>query len=385
MALSAGIGIGVGTFAFKNRKLYPMILSAVLFTGLSNGINFILPVTLAASWFPAQETATAIGVTWSAVSLGEATAALVYPMCLPYRNATQIENNFHDIRLIFMSTKGTSALILTISALFFVFMLKNQPPTPPGAAQANILTSLKADKNERASHEVDTSFLKLVLNLLVNRQFLLLASANSLGLSALILAKVLAPSLISMTFPEVTYREIGWIRIAGTLASIIAGLAVGYYLDRLKKFKEFAMAIVVGMLLVTGGIYFGHLCKYFPVLIVLYPALAALRICSNVIFTEFLTEVIYPFDNTILMSIYYFPSEVAAFIFGAVIRKIMDMHGATMAIIVPLIACFMQCCLVALVKPDYRRLSAEMVHETDTPSQRRSIIDESKPLLLKSG
>nr|XP_039249423.1 feline leukemia virus subgroup C receptor-related protein 1-like [Styela clava] len=362
-----------------------MILSAVLFTGLSNGINFILPVTLAASWFPAQETATAIGVTWSAVSLGEATAALVYPMCLPYRNATQIENNSHDIRLIFMSTKGTSALILTISALFFVFMLKNQPPTPPGAAQANILTLLKADKNERASHEVDTSFLKLVLNLLVNRQFLLLASANSLGLSALILAKVLAPSLISMTFPEVTYREIGWIRIAGTLASIIAGLAVGYYLDRLKKFKEFAMAIVVRMLLVTGGIYFGHLCKYFPVLIVLYPALAALRICSNVIFTEFLTEVIYPFDNTILMSIYYFPSEVAAFIFGAVIRKIMDMHGATMAIIVPLIACFMQWCLVALVKPDYRRLSAEMVHETDTPSQRRSIIDESKPLLLKSG
>ncbi|XP_077968064.1 choline/ethanolamine transporter FLVCR2-like [Styela clava] len=292
MALSAGIGIGIGTFAFNNRKLYPMILSAVLFTGLSNGINFILPVTLAASWFPAQETATAIGVTWSAVSLGEATAALVYPMCLPYRNATQIENNSHDIRLIFMSTKGTSALILTISALFFVFMLKNQPPTPPGAAQANILTSLKADKNERASLEVDTSFLELVLNLLVNRQFLLLASANSLGLSALILAKVLAPSLISMTFPEVTYREIGWIRIAGTLASIIAGLAVGYYLDRLKKFKKFAMAIVVGMLL---------------------------------------------------------------------------------------------CFLVVLVKPDYRRLSAEMVHETDTPSQRRSIIDESKPLLLKSG
>lgn len=118
------------------------------------------------------------------------------------------------------------------------------------------------------------------------------------------------------------------------------------------------------IILCSTGIYLGHLVKNFVVLSISYPLLFLTRSFSLTSFVEFLVEVTYPIDKTVVTSLFFAFYNLAFFLTASVERQAFSMCGPNCAILVSIFGNILALGLLLFVKPIYKRT---MANEGKTP------------------
>nr|XP_039259430.1 feline leukemia virus subgroup C receptor-related protein 2-like [Styela clava] len=372
MSFSSAVIFVIAAFGFIKRILYPVVLFGHLLCGIALGVNFVFPTVFAASWFSSNEAATVIGTSWSMKSLGKAAAAAFHPLIEQLSNVTEDSSKLQQTQSIFCITGSVLALLLlTFSLCFFVFM-KDNPPSPPSAAQAIVIALRNSKVREKEGY---TLSITNILMLFKNFDFLLLAGANTLNGCVMILVETLASSMILNTFPNKNDTDVVLITALSSIFSMIAALLTGLFLDKYKQFKGMTQKASLLATLSAGGIGLGHLFRSYTTLTIFYPVASAFHMGSCVSLVEILTEITYPCNKIALISTYYFVSEIVTFGFSFAIRRTMKTHGPNVAILWAIFSGIVQYCLIGCVKPNYRRLSADENDEI-----KKNLDDEKKSL-----
>lgn len=224
--------------------------------GLSEAILYITPALLAAHWFPKREISTAYALPLTSLIIGGAVSSFLFPILLPdvglysgsINNMTSITKLNETMESSGLSQSipadaigikeqftliigfSSASLLMCLDFILCIIFVKDNPPTPPSAAQKHILA--QSEINGGQSH------VKMIMNLLRSRSFLLLSS-GIFFYASFNLVTVLLPSVILATFPQFDNRVPGTILSLTLLIGSLGALICGRLLDKFKRFKLF--------------------------------------------------------------------------------------------------------------------------------------------------
>lgn len=219
--------------------------------GLPQAIMFVLPIILAANWFPQDETATAFGIPLLSMNLGGGIAGITLPFLLQrdieerssdianattLNASTQFSITDQCVQKDIMETFGIGSVLMLIAFIMTLIFAKDHPPTPPSAAQLRILNWTDNLNEDCCPPKYIIQNLKRIRNLFGNREFLLLIFAIFFK-SANFFIEILSASFIRKTFPLVDDRTPGVILVLSMFAGAIGAVVGGRMLDKLKSFK----------------------------------------------------------------------------------------------------------------------------------------------------
>ncbi|XP_077966173.1 choline/ethanolamine transporter flvcr2a-like [Styela clava] len=360
------LGMLFNVLGFISRKTYYLLLIGNSLVGISDGFFYVLPMTLAASWFPVNERATVIGMTWLAGGFGNAFSGALFPGI--FGNATDANVGLissNKIQEVFASTFGVLCFLLFVSTISMWIFAADHPPSPPTAAQQNII---KQQNEEKEANCIVN--LKTVVHLLQNRNFLLLTTSRALTVSVFGMTKVLNSSMILKTFPSMSDSFPGLLRTIGACVAALTSFATGRFLDSFGYYKESCIVSFIAIVLCSLGIFLGHYFKNIIAIGILYPLIMAIRLPTGVAIPELLLEATYPINNLILMALYVVPLNFASVLFVSLERLILEIYGEAMASLVPLIANILALFLLLLANPKYKRSAMDERMKSNSVSQR---------------
>ncbi|XP_077975324.1 choline/ethanolamine transporter FLVCR2-like [Styela clava] len=331
----AFFGMLCNVLGFISRKTYLLLLIGNSLVGLSDGVFYILPMTLAASWFPVNERATVIGMAWLSGSVGYAFSGALFSGV--FGNATDANVGLispNKIQEVFASTFGVLCFLLFVSTIFMWIFAADQPPSSPTAAQQNII---KQQNEEKETNWIVN--LKTVVDLLRNRNFLLLTTSRALTVSVYAMIRVLNSSMILKTFPSMSDSFPGLLRTIGACVAALTSIVTGRFLDSFGYYKESCIV-----------------CEY-P------------RLPTGVIIPELLLEATYPVNYLIMLTLYNITLNVAAVLFVFLERFMLEVYDEAMASLVPLIANILALFLLLLSNPKYKRSAMDERKKSNSVSQ----------------
>ncbi|XP_077970643.1 choline/ethanolamine transporter FLVCR2-like [Styela clava] len=352
----AFLGMLCNVLGFINRETYYLLLIGNSLVGISGGVFYVLPMTLAASWFAVNERATVIGMAWLAGAVGDSLSGALFSGV--FGNATNANVDSispNKIQQVFASTFGVLCFLLFVSTISMWIFAVDHPPSPPTSAQQNII--------KQGNEEKETSWivnLKTVVHLLRTPTFLLLTTSRALTSSIFAMTKVLNSSMILRTFPGMSDSFPGLLRTIGACLAALTSIATGRFLDSFGYYKESCIVSFIGIVLCSLGIFLGHYFKNIIAIGILYPSLMAIRLPTGVVIPELLLEATYPVDNLILMALYFIPLNAAPVLFVSLERFILEVYGEAMASLVPVIANSLALFLLLLGNPKYKRSAMDM-------------------------
>lgn len=111
------------------------------------------------------------------------------------------------------------------------------------------------------------------------------------------------------------------------------------------------MAIILSLI----AVYFGHLFKNLPLVLVSYVALFVSANSTFISMAEYLVEVTYPHNKIIVSGICYASLNVGVFIFTQFQRWVQQRSDAAWAVFSAIPFCLLGLILLALTKPEYKR------------------------------
>uniref|UniRef100_A0A8C5QDK9 FLVCR choline and putative heme transporter 2 n=1 Tax=Leptobrachium leishanense TaxID=445787 RepID=A0A8C5QDK9_9ANUR len=220
------IGSGLNCLGawIKTGSARPDLFGVTLFGQLVCAVAqvFILgmPSHIASVWFSSSEVSTACSVGVFGNQLGVAIGFLLPPVLVP--NIEDKALLSHHISVMFFGTAAVASVLF----ILVIFAFQDAPLKPPSLAQA-VLQNVP---------ESAYSYKESILNLLRNRNFMLLVVSYGLNTGAFYSLSTLLNRMVTEHYPgeEVNAGRIG---LTITVAGMGGALITGLWLDRTKTFK----------------------------------------------------------------------------------------------------------------------------------------------------
>ncbi|XP_039261146.2 choline/ethanolamine transporter FLVCR2-like [Styela clava] len=350
---AAVIGIGADIIGFMSRNFYWMVLMGQALIGISGSIFYLLVFELAASWFPANERATAIGIAWTADNLGGTLSALYFPYVLQNTSdATVAFLKLATIQNTYFTSFGLIFVLLLFSLVVGWLYIADHPPSPPSASQQTLLESERV--NSMQTIDIIRN-LTVVRDLCLNSDFAIITVIRGFQFSVFGLTIILVSSMLLRTFPDLSDQFGGNVRTMGTILASILSILVGRYLDKYGHYKGMCIAVLTGIFVSSVSVYFGHLFKEIYTVAIFYIVVTGIRGTTAVCLGEYLLEVTYPTNNVVVMALYNIPSQLVTVIMVSLERFLMERYNETSAVFVPIIANGLSVLLLACTTSNYRR------------------------------
>uniref|UniRef100_A0A8C5QAP9 FLVCR choline and putative heme transporter 2 n=1 Tax=Leptobrachium leishanense TaxID=445787 RepID=A0A8C5QAP9_9ANUR len=250
------IGSGLNCLGawIKTGSARPDLFGVTLFGQLVCAVAqvFILgmPSHIASVWFSSSEVSTACSVGVFGNQLGVAIGFLLPPVLVP--NIEDKALLSHHISVMFFGTAAVASVLF----ILVIFAFQDAPLKPPSLAQA-VLQNVP---------ESAYSYKESILNLLRNRNFMLLVVSYGLNTGAFYSLSTLLNRMVTEHYPgeEVNAGRIG---LTITVAGMGGALITGLWLDRTKTFKQTTLGVyilsLVGLVIFTFILNLGKLWAVF--------------------------------------------------------------------------------------------------------------------------
>lgn len=226
--------------------------------GIPTAITNVLPILLAANWFPNGELATAFAIALSTNCVGGAFSGMILPYLLQnvkfYVQNMNVSSNavnsistinnttlppyiYDDERVKFMAWSGAFALIMFIQLVMTTMYCEDHPPTPPSAAQQEYRCIREARETGKEELKKETlSRLQDIKYLLMQKQFLLILLMISLK-SSFYVVVILVPSFLVKT-GKIDIITTGWLLTTLYIFAGFSSVLSGRILDKFKSSKS---------------------------------------------------------------------------------------------------------------------------------------------------
>lgn len=249
-------------YFLRLRNLFWMIMVGRALLGIPLAINNVLPIILAANWFPDGELATAFGIAFASNAVGGSFSGIILPYLFqnaesPAKNVEFPDQNvefpgavnsiltmnntdllyiYDDRRVKLMAWSGATAFIMFSMLLLTIIYCDDHPPTAPSAAQQNYRHIREATAKEKNQLRKETlSRLWDMKYLLMQKSFLLILLAISLKSVSYVVA-VLVPSFLIKT-GNVNEITTGWLVTVLYTCAVFGTVIAGRILDKFKSSK----------------------------------------------------------------------------------------------------------------------------------------------------
>nr|XP_039273783.1 solute carrier family 49 member A3-like [Styela clava] len=363
-------GSVICTIGFSSGNLFCVTVIGRIIMTSSIGILYTTQVILAACWFPAHQTATALTLPLCFFMIGSVSASLIYPHFIPKATFT-IDANVsghasQKVTNLFVTTYcALSALLLICLCLTFGYC-KNYPPSPPSRAQEEVLTNMQKHNEQTKSMMQKFSEMWTIVS---RRSFVLLCMTEIFATSGLVFLQFLLPSFVLDIFPNLHDTVPGTILVISIIAGAFTMPIAGKLVDKYKNFKTMAILGPSVMSVCTLGIVFAYQYKNIVSLYILYFIFSIGRSIYRPSATELLLEISYPDDKLLVTSLIMVIINLALFSFTLIMRAILTFAGAVIASACTGFFLILTIVFVSLVAPDYKRHNAGITKYTTIDEQ----------------
>ncbi|NWH80206.1 FLVC2 protein, partial [Piaya cayana] len=326
-------------------NLFPVTVLGQVICSLAQVFILGMPSHIASVWFGSHEVSTACSIAVFGNQLGIAMGFLVPPVLVP--DVEDVEKLAYHISIMFFITAGVATALFILVIIVF----KEKPKYPPSRAQALI-----------QSRPVEYSYVKSILRLFHNTNFLLLMITYGLNAGCFYALSTLLSRMVINHYPgqEVNAGRIG---LTIVLSGMVGALIAGIWLDRTKTYKQTTLAVyimsLVGMIVFTFTLDLGHLWVVF----VTAGILGFFMTGYLPLGFEFAAELTYPESEGTSSGLLNVSAQIFGIAFTIGQGQIMD-HFSTMA--GNLLLCsvlFLGTIMTAFIKADLRRHRANVGNE----------------------
>uniref|UniRef100_A0A674H8B2 Major facilitator superfamily (MFS) profile domain-containing protein n=2 Tax=Taeniopygia guttata TaxID=59729 RepID=A0A674H8B2_TAEGU len=261
--------------------------------------------------------------------------------------------------MFFITAGVASALFILVIIVF-----KEKPPNPPSRAQALI----------QSRPTVEYSYVKSILRLLCNANFLLLMVTYGLNVGCFYALSTLLNRMVIHHYPgeEVNAGRIGLtIILSGMAGALISGI----WLDKTKTYKQTTLAVyimsLVGMIVYTFTLSLGHLWVVF----VTAGFLGFFMTGYLPLGFEFAVELTYPESEGTSSGLLNVSAQIFGIVFTISQGQIMDRFGTKEGNLLLCSVLFLGTVMTAFIKADLRRQQANLENEQTRLQGNNQIMD----------
>nr|XP_030130582.3 feline leukemia virus subgroup C receptor-related protein 2 isoform X2 [Taeniopygia guttata] len=326
--------------------LFPVTVLGQVICGLAQVFILGMPSHIASVWFGSHEVSTACSIAVFGNQLGIAVGFLVPPVLIP--NVEDVEKLAYHISVMFFITAGVASALFILVIIVF----KEKPPNPPSRAQALI----------QSRPTVEYSYVKSILRLLCNANFLLLMVTYGLNVGCFYALSTLLNRMVIHHYPgeEVNAGRIGLtIILSGMAGALISGI----WLDKTKTYKQTTLAVyimsLVGMIVYTFTLSLGHLWVVF----VTAGFLGFFMTGYLPLGFEFAVELTYPESEGTSSGLLNVSAQIFGIVFTISQGQIMDRFGTKEGNLLLCSVLFLGTVMTAFIKADLRRQQANLENE----------------------
>ncbi|XP_069714500.1 choline/ethanolamine transporter FLVCR2 [Phaenicophaeus curvirostris] len=345
-------------------NLFPVTVLGQVICSLAQVFILGMPSHIASVWFGSHEVSTACSVAVFGNQLGIAMGFLVPPVLVP--NVEDVEKLAYHISIMFFITAGVATALFILVIIVF----KEKPKYPPSRAQALI-----------QSGPVEYSYVKSILRLFRNTNFLLLMITYGLNAGCFYALSTLLSRMVMNHYPgeEVNAGRIG---LTIVLSGMVGALIAGIWLDRTKTYKQTTLAVyimsLVGMIVFTFTLDLGHLWVVF----VTAGILGFFMTGYLPLGFEFAAELTYPELEGTSSGLLNVSAQIFGIAFTIGQGQIMDHFGTRAGNLLLCSFLFLGTIMTAFIKADLRRHRANLGNkQTEVMSEARAdpiVLEEAK-------
>lgn len=425
MTGTASLGTTLLTAAMTDRDTgYSLAVAGQITMGFNNAVAMSISPLIAATWFPDGQVATALAAALIFVGVGEALGSYIPSMIV----FTSGNSNFEDfgsgsssadlesimeitrfkLVLLFVIPTGM-AICIFITVYFFI---NENPRFPPSLAQALIreeaIYKRDGDMKEDREHNISSMSRSSLAaatswngwsdasNLLRRKSFLIIVFVYGIVAASGSTSITLLSSMIRNVNNNDS-EKFSSDALSGSIMTVlwlcfIAGpLVSGILLDRTRRYREIAVASIIGLSIGSIGIPLSLYCASYPGLFVSHTLLGFFMGASETAVFEIAAESTYPAPEITFASILNVSWMIFFVVFPVsgrfILNKISDNSiGPTVASSVPAILTVIAALLaICCLHPTYRRHTSPTITINEngsiTHKEIRSKSNERTPLL----
>ncbi|XP_076823182.1 choline/ethanolamine transporter flvcr2a-like [Clavelina lepadiformis] len=368
MTGSASVGTCLLTAAMMNRETgFVIAIIGQTTMGANNAIAMSIAPLVAGTWFPESEVATALGISFIAVGVGDSLGTYLPPLVVTssgtFSGFTPEESVQLKLVIIFLST----ALVSIATFLIAVACLEERPNFPPSKAEQ------KRRKDETSAEE------QIVFSPLISKTFVLVAFLYGISSASAANSVALLSSMMRDTFGVSGFVQnidviSGQVMTTMFVCFSVGPLAAGRVLDKTKRHRTTALVGMFGLALGTTGVTLSFATRRVILVYVSHALLGFFMGVSETTLFEIASEVTYPLPQIQFSSVLV-GSWMTFFIFYPVVGRIalsVKLNILTSSAVASLLptAFSITSFLIALLflKPELRRKNA--TSDDVTPSER---------------
>ena len=393
-AACALIGCTCALFAYIWRSLFVFLYLGGLFIGVLGWVSLIAPVSFIVLWFPDNEVGTALSLRFVATRLGLILAFIIPTHILSPLSCNKVstdQNNtanmsftnckdswIHQQRSNLLIYQGSLTLLALVTLLVLIFLAADQPPKPPTKAQAllrqqntntqqlNLTQQILLYVKEMKLLFSDVTFLNIVVSLSI------LYAQNTF--QSLFMSELMRP-IFGVYFHSNPDKISSYLIILYEVGAIVGSIISGQIMNRM---KNYVLLVRIGFLMTivcTIGLTLSYYFKQIPFIFICN---SLLGLCSSFIFSpmyEISTQHTYPRPTDFVLSCLVFGFRPLVILLLELFRLVMNHLGGFCLLIFYLLSFACGLFLVVFLKPQYRRLEAEL-NATDNELE-----PETQPLL----
>ncbi|XP_048218265.1 feline leukemia virus subgroup C receptor-related protein 2 [Perognathus longimembris pacificus] len=336
--------------------LFPVTVVGQVICSVAQVFILGMPSRIASVWFGPNEVSTACSLAVFGNQLGIAIGFLVPPILVP--NISDQDKLAYHISIMFYMIGGVATLLFILVIIVF----KEKPKYPPSRAQSL----------SYALSSPDASYLRAIIRLFKNLNFVLLVITYGLNAGAFYALSTLLNQMVISHYPgqEVNAGRIGLtIIIAGMLGAMISGL----WLDKTKTYKETTLVVyvmtLVGMVVFTFTLNLGQLWVVF----VTAGTMGFFMTGYLPLGFEFAVELTYPESEGMSSGLLNVSAQVFGIIFTIAQGQILEDYGTLPGNIFLCVFLALGAALTAFIRADLRRQKANKdVPETKVQEEQES-------------
>ena len=264
-----------------------------------------IPPLLAATWFPANDVATATSYGVFGNQVGIALGFFIPPLLVPAPEQFTPNNTNATLSWEFINTSTVAfvsdeldrtrtargfrflfysvSIITTVIFLLIVGLFENRPKHPPSEAQVYAQTIAE-----------NRPFTSSIVALFTNCNFVLLFISYGLNTGVFYAISTVLGHMVNKAMGEKFEQEAGWMGMIITLAGIIGSLVCGYILAYSKRFKCVTLFVYIFSLLGTIAFTIGIEVRLIWLLMAICALLGFFMTGYLPIGLEFAAEVSFP-------------------------------------------------------------------------------------------
>ncbi len=340
---------GVGTclrYAGSGRTKFLLVAVGQALAALGSGFILQIPPKLAAVWFGEKEraTATSIGVLMN-----------VFGVAIGFIQPTNMVEDSTNMKVV---AKGMAALLFSqavfcvVGFLMALLFIDEKPKSPPSRSEA-----LRDEPTDQSKHLSLTKSMKILFK---SKSFNLTSQALALAFGLLTVVSTLLNQAVKSKYAFLADSMIGLMGFVATVLGAFFTMIVGLLIDRYRKYKETAIALLLLSALSMAG--FTFVLLKLQSFALLFTMLCLLNVGTVPFFSsglEQIAEITYPIEEDISCVFALIFGNLYGFIFIYIFGWVLDIDLVLLAFLI-ITALFFVCLLfVMIAKVPMRRSSAD--------------------------